>query len=57
LVHKDDGWSFDQIDTLGVMVPYAPRPEEIVVIVALAAGGRPRPRAAKSGAVPPGSTV
>ena len=53
LGHKDDVWSFDQIDTLSVMVPNAPRPDEIVVIVALADGGRPRPRVAKSGAVPP----
>jgi hypothetical protein len=48
LGHKDDVWSFDQIDTLVVMVPNAPRPDEIVVIVALADGGRPRPRAKKS---------
>jgi Amino acid synthesis len=57
LGHKDDVWSFDQIDTLSVMVPNAPRPDEIVVIVALADGGRPRPRVAKSGAVPPASAV
>jgi hypothetical protein len=53
LGHKDDVWSFDQIDTLSVMVPNAPRSDEIVVIVVLADGGRPRPRVAKSGAVPP----
>jgi hypothetical protein len=53
LGHKDDVWSFDQIDTLSVMVPNAPRPDEIVVIVALADGGRPRPRVAKTGATPP----
>jgi hypothetical protein len=47
LGHKDDIWSFDEIDTLSVMVPNAPRPDEIVVIVALADGGRPRPRARK----------
>jgi hypothetical protein len=52
LGHKDDVWAFDQIDTLSVMVPNAPRPDEIVVIVALSDGGRPRPRVAKSGAVP-----
>ena len=57
LGHKDDVWSFDQIDTLSVMVPNAPRPDEIVVIVALADGGRPRPRVAKSGATPPASAV
>ena len=53
LGHKDDVWSFDQIDTLSVMVPNAPRPDEIAVIAALADGGRPRPRVAKSGYVPP----
>src|ERR1700744_4344034 len=57
LGHKDDVWSFDQIDTLTVMVPNAPRPAEIVVVVALADGGRPRPRFAKSGAVPPATVV
>lgn len=53
LGHKDDAWSFDEIDTIGVTVSGAPRPEEILVIVALADGGRPRPRVAKTGAVPP----
>ncbi len=53
LGHKDDVWQFDQIDTLGITVANAPRPDEIVVIVALADGGRPRPRIAKSGAVAP----
>jgi len=57
LGHKDDVWSFDQIDTLSIMVPNAPRPDEIVVVVALADGGRPRPRVAKSGAVPPRAAI
>ena len=35
------------------MVSGAPRPNEILVIVALSDGGRPRPRVAKSGVVPP----
>jgi amino acid synthesis protein len=47
LGHKDDVWSFDHFDTLSVMVPNAPRPDEIVVILALADGGRPRPRVKK----------
>jgi hypothetical protein len=47
LGHKDDVWSFDHFDTLSVMVPNAPRPDEIVVIVAVADGGRPRPRVKK----------
>jgi hypothetical protein len=53
LGHKDDPWSFDEIDTITVTIAGAPRPDEIVAIVALADGGRPRPRVAKSGAVPP----
>jgi hypothetical protein len=53
LGHKDDVWSFDQIDTISVATPNAPRPDEIAVIVALADGGRPRPRVSKVGAVAP----
>ena len=49
LTDKDDVWNFDRIDTLTVMVPDAPRPGEIVVIVALSDGGRPRPRVDKGG--------
>jgi hypothetical protein len=52
LGHKDDVWSFDQIDTITLMLAGAPRPKEIVVIVALSDGGRPRPRVDKTGAVP-----
>jgi hypothetical protein len=53
LGHKDDVWSFDEIDTVTVTISGAPRQEEIVVILAIADGGRPRPRVAKSGAVAP----
>jgi Amino acid synthesis len=48
LGHKDDVWSFDHIDTLTLTIPNAPRPDEIAVIVALAGGGRPKPRVSKS---------
>lgn len=44
LGHKDNVWSFDHFDTMTVMVPDAPRPDEIVVVVAFADGGRPFPR-------------
>ncbi|MBN9074912.1 MAG: peptide synthetase [Rhizobiales bacterium 65-79] len=47
LGHKDDPWSFDHIDTLTLTLTGAPRSDEIVVIVALADGGRPRPRVGK----------
>jgi hypothetical protein len=40
----DDPWNFAAIDTITIVVPEAPRPDEIVVVVALSDGGRPRPR-------------
>jgi hypothetical protein len=55
LSDRDDLWLFDHIDTITVAVPDAPRPSEIVVIVALSDGGRPRPRVDKNGARPPAS--
>jgi hypothetical protein len=47
LGHKDDPWSFDHFDTVTVSVPDAPRPDEIVVIVALADGGHLHARCGK----------
>jgi hypothetical protein len=47
LGHKDNVWSFDEIDTFTVSVADAPRPDEIVVIIALSDGGRPHPRVGK----------
>lgn len=44
LGHKDNVWSFDHFDTMSVCVPDAPRADEIVVIMAVADAGRPRPR-------------
>jgi hypothetical protein len=44
LGHKDEAWSFDHFDTITISIPDAPRPDEIVVIVALADGGRLHPR-------------
>jgi hypothetical protein len=40
LGHKDDPWSFAHFDTMTVAVADAPRPDEIVVALALADGGR-----------------
>src|SRR6185437_9572363 len=57
LGHKDDVWSFNEIDTMTVSVSGAPRPDEIVVIAAVADGGRPRPRVSRTGAVPPASAT
>jgi hypothetical protein len=47
LGHKDNAWSFDHFDTLTVAVPGAPGPDEIVVVIAVADGGRPHPRVGK----------
>ena len=47
LAHKDDIWSFDHFDTMTVMVADAPRPDEIMVLMIAADGGRPAPRVGK----------
>ena len=47
LGNKDNVWAFDEIDTLTVNVADAPRPDEIVVAIALSDGGRPDPRVGK----------
>ena len=44
LGHRNDPWSFDHFDTITVSVADAPRPDEILVAMAVADGGRPRPR-------------
>ncbi len=48
LGHKDDAWSFDHFDAMTVSVADAPRPDEILMAIALADGGRPSPRAGKA---------
>ena len=40
LGHKDDSWSFPHFDTITVSVADAPRPDEILVVMAIADGGR-----------------
>jgi hypothetical protein len=47
LGNKDNMWSFDEIDTLTVSVADAPRPNEILVVIAVSDGGRPKPRIGK----------
>jgi hypothetical protein len=47
LGNKDNVWSFDEIDTITVSIADAPRPDEIVVVIALSDGGRPVPRVGK----------
>jgi hypothetical protein len=44
LSHKDDSWSFDHFDTMTASMSDAPRPDEIVVIMAISDGGRLHPR-------------
>jgi hypothetical protein len=51
LGHKDNAWSFDHFDTMTLVVADAPRPDEIVVIMAVADGGRLRPRVGQGRAV------
>jgi hypothetical protein len=40
LGHKDGSWSFPHFDTIMVSVADAPRPDEILVLMAFADGGR-----------------
>jgi Amino acid synthesis len=47
LGHKDNPWSFDHFETVTVGVPDAPRPQEIVVVIGIADGGRVNPRVGK----------
>jgi hypothetical protein len=47
LGHKDNAWSFDHFETVTVGVPDAPRPDEIVVAIGIADGGRVNPRVGK----------
>ncbi|MEH6527558.1 MAG: amino acid synthesis family protein [Sneathiella sp.] len=44
LGHKDEAWSFDHFDTMTVMVADAPRPDEILLCVAVSDGPRTHPR-------------
>jgi hypothetical protein len=49
LTNKDDIWSFDEMDAAEISVPGAPRPDEILVCLALGVGGRPHARTRKPG--------
>jgi hypothetical protein len=48
LGHKDNVWSFDHFETVTVSVADAPRPDEIVVVIGIADGGRVNPRVGKA---------
>ena len=47
LGHKDDAWSFDHFDAMTITVSDSPRPDEIMMIVAFADGGRANARVGK----------
>lgn len=47
ITNKDDIWSFDEMDAAEITIPDAPRPDEVVVCVVLAGGGRPNARTRK----------
>jgi Amino acid synthesis len=47
LAHKDNIWSVDDLATVTISSEDAPRPDEIVVIMAISDGGRPQPRIGK----------
>ena len=44
LTSKKSIWDFDHMDAAEITIPDAPHADEIVVILALAMGGRPRKR-------------
>jgi hypothetical protein len=48
LTNRDDIWVFDDMDAVAVSVDDAPGPNEIVIAVALATGGRPLHRITKA---------
>ncbi len=49
ITNKDDIWSFNEMDAATIAVTDAPLPDELLVCVVLAAGGRPGARTRKPG--------
>ncbi len=45
--NKDDRWVFDDMDSVDVVVPDAPRADEMLIVLALSCGGRPGARVTK----------
>jgi hypothetical protein len=45
--NKDDRWVFDDMDAVDFAIVDAPRPDELVIALALSAGGRPNARVKK----------
>jgi hypothetical protein len=44
LAHKDNGWSFHTLDTLTIGFEDAPRPAELLLVMVVSDGTRPKPR-------------
>ena len=47
LGNVDDRWSFDHMDAIDLVVPDAPRADELLIALALGIGGRPNARVRK----------
>lgn len=45
--NKDDRWVFDDMDSVDVSLPDAPRADEMLIALALSCGGRPHARVTK----------
>ena len=45
--NKDDRWVFDDMDAVDVSLADAPRPDELLIALALSTGGRPNARVVK----------
>lgn len=46
VTNKNNIWAFDDMDSAEITIPDAPRPDELVVVLALSVGGRPLHRVA-----------
>lgn len=44
LGNKDNVWSFNELDTWTLSLHGAPRPDELLLVIAYGSGGRPHPR-------------
>ena len=51
LANKDNPWSFDELDSFTLALADAPRPNEILVVMAIGTAGRPNPRVGKGRAI------
>ena len=44
ITNKDSIWSFDHMDSMEISIPDAPKPDEMLIVVAVSSGGRPLAR-------------